>query len=74
MAGYQAVEVPSDKRGNIDLARLKEVCDETIAGIMITNPNTLGLFEENILEVLETVHACGASPMATAPISMLLWA
>lgn len=60
MAGYDAVEVPSDSRGNIDLEKLKELCDSTIAGIMITNPNTLGLFEERILEVLETVHACGA--------------
>ena len=59
MAGFEAVEVPSDDRGNIDLARLKDLCDETVAGIMITNPNTLGLFEEQILEVLETVHACG---------------
>ncbi len=59
MAGYQAVEVPSDERGNIDLARLKELCDETVAGIMITNPNTLGLFEEQILQVIETIHGCG---------------
>ncbi len=59
MAGFEAVEVPSDGRGNIDLARLKELCDETVAGIMITNPNTLGLFEENICEVIDTVHACG---------------
>ena len=59
MAGYEAVEVPSDKRGNIDLAHLKELCDETIAGIMITNPNTLGLFEENICQVIDAVHACG---------------
>ncbi len=59
MAGFQAVEVPSDARGNIDLPRLKELCDETVAGIMITNPNTLGLFEEQILQVIETVHDCG---------------
>lgn len=59
MGGFDAVELPSDERGNIDLSRLKELCDETIAGIMITNPNTLGLFEEQIIEVIETVHACG---------------
>ena len=59
MAGFEAVEVPSDARGNIDLPRLKELCDETVAGIMITNPNTLGLFEENICEVIDTIHACG---------------
>ncbi|MDC7232153.1 MAG: aminomethyl-transferring glycine dehydrogenase subunit GcvPB [Spirochaetales bacterium] len=59
MAGFEAVEVSSDDRGNIDLARLKELCDESIAGIMITNPNTLGLFEEQIIDVISTVHACG---------------
>ncbi|QEN09840.1 glycine dehydrogenase subunit 2 [Oceanispirochaeta crateris] len=59
MAGFTALEVSSDKRGNIDLDHLKSLCDSSIAGIMITNPNTLGLFEENILEVLQTVHDCG---------------
>ena len=59
MGGFEAVELPSDGRGNIDLPTLKELCDESIAGIMITNPNTLGLFEEQIIEVIETVHACG---------------
>ena len=59
MAGYEAVEVPSDERGNINVDELKQLCDSSIAGIMITNPNTLGLFEERILEVLETVHSCG---------------
>jgi glycine dehydrogenase subunit 2 len=59
MAGMEAVEVPSDKHGNVDLAALRSVCDGTVAGLMLTNPNTLGLFEENILEVAEAVHACG---------------
>jgi len=59
MAGFEAVEVPSDKRGNIALNKLKELCDSSVAGIMITNPNTLGLFEEQIIQVIETVHACG---------------
>ncbi len=59
MAGMEAVEVPSDKHGNMDLAALRAVCDGTVAGLMLTNPNTLGLFEENILEVAESVHACG---------------
>lgn len=59
MAGFEAVEVPSDARGNIDPDRLKGLCDETVAGIMITNPNTLGLFEENICEVIDAVHDCG---------------
>jgi glycine dehydrogenase subunit 2 len=59
MAGFKAVEIPSDKQGNIDLKALKSQCDETLAGIMITNPNTLGLFEENIQEVIDSVHKAG---------------
>jgi glycine dehydrogenase subunit 2 len=59
MAGLDAVEVPSDKHGNIDLATLRALCDGTVAGLMLTNPNTLGLFEENILEVATAVHGCG---------------
>jgi glycine dehydrogenase subunit 2 len=59
MAGMQVVELPSDARGNIDLESLRAVCDETVAGLMLTNPNTLGLFEEHVLEVIEQVHRCG---------------
>jgi glycine dehydrogenase subunit 2 len=59
MSGFTALEIPSDKRGNVDLNALKAVCDETVVGLMLTNPNTLGLFEEQIEEVIETVHACG---------------
>jgi glycine dehydrogenase subunit 2 len=59
MAGMEAVEVPSDGRGNIDLAELRNLCDSTVAGLMLTNPNTLGLFEENILAVADAVHECG---------------
>jgi len=59
MAGFSAVELPSDTRGNIDLDAVRAACDETCAGIMMTNPNTLGLFEEHIGEVLRLVHDCG---------------
>jgi glycine dehydrogenase subunit 2 len=59
MAGFSVVEIPSDARGNVDLKALKEACDETVVGLMLTNPNTLGLFEEQVLEVCETIHACG---------------
>ena len=59
MAGYQAVELPSDENGDVDLEALQAACDETIAGMMITVPNTLGLFEGHILEVIEAVHGCG---------------
>jgi len=59
MSGFSVVQIPSDERGNVDLQALRSACDETVAGLMLTNPNTLGLFEEHVLEVCETVHACG---------------
>jgi glycine dehydrogenase subunit 2 len=59
MSGMKIVELPSDERGNIDLDALKAECDETLAGIMITNPNTLGLFDENILKACQLVHEHG---------------
>ena len=59
MSGFSVVEIPSDERGNVDLEALKVECDETVVGLMLTNPNTLGLFEEHVLEVNETIHACG---------------
>ena len=52
MAGFTAVELPSDARGNVDLDAVRAACDDTVAGIMMTNPNTLGLFEEQIEEVV----------------------
>jgi len=48
MAGLNALEIPSDDRGNIDVQALKAACDGTVAGLMLTNPNTLGLFEERL--------------------------
>ena len=59
MAGMQVVELPSDARGNIDLESLRAACDETVAGLMLTNPNTLGLFEEHVEEVARLVHESG---------------
>ncbi len=59
MAGLEVIELPSDKRGNVDLAALRAACDDTVAGLMITNPNTLGLFEEHIEDVVQAVHECG---------------
>jgi glycine dehydrogenase subunit 2 len=59
MIGYEVAGIPTDSRGNVDLEALKAACDETVAGIMITNPNTLGLFDENILQVIEIVHKAG---------------
>ena len=59
MSGLQVVELPSDSRGNVDLGALRLACDGTVAGIMLTNPNTLGLFEEQVKEVIDLVHGCG---------------
>src|SRR5215813_5612164 len=59
MAGVTAVELPSDRRGNIDLEAVRAACNDELAGIMMTNPNTLGLFEEHIEEVVQLVRACG---------------
>jgi len=60
IAGFEVVEVKSDRRGNIDLEALKTVLTPQVAVLMLTNPNTLGLFEEQILEVARAVHNVGA--------------
>lgn len=59
-AGYEVVQIPSGVDGLIDLDRLQAVLDEQVAAMMITNPNTLGLFESQILKVAEAVHSVGA--------------
>jgi glycine dehydrogenase subunit 2 len=59
MAGYEVATVPSDARGLVDLSALEKLVDEDVAGLMITNPNTLGLFEEDILEIARTIHQAG---------------
>jgi len=59
MAGLTVLEIPSDDRGNIDLDALRAACDDTVVGLMLTNPNTLGLFEERIEAVADLVHGCG---------------
>ena len=59
MSGMQVVQLSSDARGNVDLEALKAECDDTLAGLMLTNPNTLGLFDENVKEVCRLVHAAG---------------
>jgi glycine dehydrogenase subunit 2 len=59
MSGFNAVEIPSDERGNVDLEALRAECDDTVAGLMLTNPNTLGLFDEHVQEIADMVHECG---------------
>jgi glycine dehydrogenase subunit 2 len=59
MAGLSVLQIPSDARGNIDLDALKVACDSSVVGLMLTNPNTVGLFEERIEDVVRLVHECG---------------
>jgi len=59
MSGFDVVEISSDERGNVNMDELKAACDDTVAGLMLTNPNTLGLFDEHVREICEVVHACG---------------
>jgi glycine dehydrogenase subunit 2 len=59
MAGYEVATVPSDARGLVDLSALEKLVDDDVAGLMITNPNTLGLFEQDILEIARIIHGVG---------------
>ena len=59
LGGYEVTTVPSNDRGLVDLAVLKESLGPDVAGIMLTNPNTVGLFEEEIQEIAAAVHDCG---------------
>jgi glycine dehydrogenase subunit 2 len=59
MAGFKVLVVQSDNDGCVDLDALKVAVSERTAGLMLTNPNTLGLFEKNIGEIAETVHGAG---------------
>ena len=59
LAGYEALEVPSDRRGLVDLDALRDVLDEDVAGLMLTNPNTLGLFERDIEKIAAALHSVG---------------
>ncbi|MBC8417529.1 MAG: aminomethyl-transferring glycine dehydrogenase subunit GcvPB [Desulfobacterales bacterium] len=59
LCGYRPIAVESNEKGILSAEAVSEVMDEDTAGIMITNPNTLGLFEENILKIAEIVHSKG---------------
>ena len=59
MAGFDVVELASDADGNVDLAALHEVAGDDFAGVMITLPSTLGLFDTNIVDVCRIVHQAG---------------
>jgi len=60
MAGYELTPVRTDARGNVDLDDLRAHVDERTAGLMLTNPSTLGLFDENIEEIRDIFHGAGA--------------
>ena len=59
MCGYQVVNIPSAPNGCVDLEALKAVLGDDTAGLMLTNPNTVGIFDENILEITRLVHEAG---------------
>lgn len=59
MCNFESVEVKSNSEGDLDLEDLKSKMDESVAGLMLTNPNTLGLFDKNIIEICRIVHSKG---------------
>jgi glycine dehydrogenase subunit 2 len=59
LGGFETVTIPSDARGLVDMAALTACLDDQVAGIMLTNPNTLGLFEEDIAAIAAAVHGAG---------------
>ncbi len=59
MAGFNVIIVPSNNRGRVDLKALRAAVSEKTAALMLTNPNTLGLFEDEISEIAKTVHTAG---------------
>ncbi len=59
VAGMQVIEIKSDSQGRVDLDQLKAVLSDEIAGMMLTNPNTLGIFEKDISEITRLVHESG---------------
>lgn len=60
LCGYEIVSVKSNERGQVDMDDLKSVLNSDVAAIMMTNPNTLGLFEENVLEISKLMHENGS--------------
>ena len=59
IAGFEVVEVPSDRRGLVSMEALEEHLNDSLAGIMLTNPNTLGLFEREINKIAAKIHNAG---------------
>lgn len=59
MVGYEIIQVKSNENGGVDIENLKQVVGEDTAGLMLTNPNTLGLFDQNITEISKIIHEAG---------------
>jgi glycine dehydrogenase subunit 2 len=59
MAGFEVINMATDAQGNVNLDALKALSDDHLAGIMFTNPNTLGLFDQNVCEVTRIIHEAG---------------
>jgi glycine dehydrogenase subunit 2 len=60
IAGYEVENIASDSRGQIDIEQLKRIVNEDVAALMVTNPSTLGVFEQRIAEAAEILHKAGA--------------
>lgn len=60
MSGFDIIEIKSNQKGQIDIAALKSILDKDVAAIMMTNPNTLGIFEENVEEISKLMHENGS--------------
>ena len=60
LAGFEIVEIKSDARGNVDMNAFRSAIDDETAGVMLTNPSTLGLFDENIVEIARLLHEVDA--------------
>jgi len=60
MAGFETIEIKSNDKGQVDIEALKAVLDNNVAAIMMTNPNTLGIFEENVKEISDLMHENGS--------------
>jgi glycine dehydrogenase subunit 2 len=58
-SGFKPLTLPSNDRGLVDVAKLKELMTKEVAGLMLTNPNTLGLFEKSVTEITDIVHGNG---------------
>lgn len=73
MCGYDVVNIASGEDGCVDLDALRAALGEDTAGLMLTNPNTVGIFDKNILEITRLVHEPAACAIMTAPTSTPSW-